>query len=87
MDEVRVAPPLLADVGAWYLTVATTLTEAVAPFERGGCVPGPVGASLALAAFDRRLTVRVAALTAIARHIGVELEVVAATHRAFEGER
>jgi MoxR-like ATPase len=85
MYEVRIAPPVLADVGAWYLTVAASLSEAVAPFEGGGCVPGPVGASLALVALDRRLTARLTALSAVAHHIGVELEVIAATHRMFEG--
>lgn len=87
MYEVRIAPAVLADVGAWYLTVAATLSEAVTPFEGGGCVPGPVGTSLALVALDRRVAVRLTALSAIARHIGVELEVIAATHRLFEGAR
>lgn len=78
---------MLADVGAWYLTVASTLTDAAAPFEGGGCVPGPVGTSLALAALDRRLAIRIAALSSVAGHIGIELEIVAATHRMFEGAR
>lgn len=85
MDEVRIEPHKLALGSTRYLQVSPVVSAAAAPFRKAVCLRGPVGTSLALSAFDRRVTTQVEALAEACRMIGMELAIAASLYLALEG--
>ncbi len=85
MHEIVVDPFELASAAGGCRRASAAVSAAAESFHRPMCLVGPVGSSLALAAFDRRFAQFLDGTARLLDDMGVELAVVASLHLAFEG--
>jgi hypothetical protein len=86
MYEIAVDPLEVASAAGGCRRASAEVAAVAEAFRRPLCLVGPVGASLALSAFDQRFARFLDVSAALLDDMGVELAVVASLHRAFEGD-
>ncbi len=85
MYEIVVDPFEVASAAGGCRRASAVVRATAEAFNRPLCLVGPVGSSLALAGFDRRVAQFLDSTARLLDDVGVELAVVASLHLAFEG--